>query len=227
MKKVLLSCLFIPSFLFGQLDENYEYTREFIWGVNKNTRGGLIGSLVLKWSRSRGNDLFRTFGFEMSSIKHPKEVKVTVSTGQTFVLGKSHYLYALRFQTGLDKLLFRKDTQQGVQINVGVMGGPTLGIHAPYYVLTSDGTYSRYQISTNAVGPGKFLQGLGQSSLVLGTNIKSSLSFEFGTYKNNVAGMELGVMLEAYTRQIELLLAQEKESFFPTAFIMLYWGRRK
>lgn len=225
-----LILLLAPLISSAQLDEDYEYDREFIWGPNKNTNGGTIGSLVFKWSRTMGNDVFRTFGFELSNVKHNKEVRVTSQTGQTFIIGKSNYLYALRLQYGRDKLLFRKDTQQGVQINAGFMGGPTLGFHAPYYILTSSGTYEKYDPFTHAnsaVGPGRLFQGLGQSETVLGVHVKGALSLEFGTYKNNVAGMEFGLMLEAFTKEMVLMPTQENDAIYPSAFISLFWGRRK
>lgn len=227
MKKLSFILLLAPTLLFGQLDEDYEYTKEFIWGPNRNTRGGLIGSLVFKWSRSMGNDWFRTFGFELSNVKHNKEQRITSQTGQTFIYGKSNYLYVIRLQYGRDKLLFRKDTQQGVQINAGMMGGPSIGFHAPYYVLTNSGDYVKYEPGENPVGPGRLFQGLGQSNTVIGAHVKGGLSFEFGTYKNNVAGIELGFLLEAYSQEIVLIPTLDNDWFFPTGFITLYWGRRK
>lgn len=231
MKKILFTLLFVPLLVFGQLDEDYEYDKEFIWGVNKNTNGGMIGSIVFKWSRSKGNDVYGTFGFELSNVKHPKESRFQSNTGQTFIIGKTNYLYAIRLQYGRDKLLFRKDTQQGVQINAGFMGGPTIGIHAPYYILNNEGDYEQYDpnvhFANGAVGPGRLFQGLGESDLKLGLNVKGGVSFEFGTYKNNVAGIEAGVMVEAFSKKIILMPTQDNRAVFPSAYILLYWGKRK
>jgi hypothetical protein len=235
MKQLFLLAFFLPLVCFGQLDEDYEYDKEFVWGPNKNTNGGMIGSLTFKWSRSIGNDFYRTTGFELSNVKHPKENRVIGNTGQGFIYGKSNYLYAIRLQYGIEKLLFRKDSQQGVQINAGVMGGPTIGLHAPYYFLNADNEYVKFRpekddpqaFLSRAVGPGKLFQGLGQSETIMGFNIKGGLLFEFGTWKNNVAGIETGLMLEAYTREILLMPTQDNRSVFPSAYITLYWGRRK
>jgi hypothetical protein len=231
MKKILFTLLFAPLLVFGQLDEDYEYDKEFIWGINKNTNGGLIGSLVFKWSRGMGNDVYRTFGFELSNVKHPKETRVQSNTGQSFIIGKTNYLYTIRLQYGRDKLLFRKDTQQGVQINAGFMGGPTIAFHAPYYILTPDGEYEKYDplvhFDNGAVGTGKLFQGLGQSETLLGINVKGGVSFEFGTYKNNVAGIEVGLMVEAFTKKVILMPTQDNRAVFPSAYVLLYWGKRK
>ena len=229
MKKAFFLIFLIPLLLQAQLDEDYEYEREFVWGPNKNTNGGLIGSLVFKWSRSTGDDWFRTFGFELSNVKHRKEKKLTRETGKSFIIGKTNYLYTLRLQYGREKLLFRKDNQQGVQINAGVMGGPTIGFHAPYFIQINDGSYEKYDPfePQNIIGPGRLFQGLGQSESVFGAHVKGGISFEFGTYKNNVAGMEFGFMMEAFSKEIVLVPTQPNKSFFPSTYVTLYWGGRK
>jgi hypothetical protein len=232
---VLLLLVLFPLFSFGQLDEDYEYDKEFVWGPNKNTNGGVIGGLGFKWSRSIGNDVYRTIGFELSNVKHPKEARVVGLSGQTYIYGKSNYLYAIRIQYGREKLLYRKDSQQGVQINVGISGGPTWGLHAPYYFLNQDNEYVKFRpekddprvVLPSAVGPGKLFQGLGQSEGILGAHVKGGILFEFGTYKNNVAGMEVGLMVEAFTKEIVLIPTQDNRSIFPSAYITFYWGRRK
>lgn len=235
MRRIFTLVLFVPVVLFAQLDEDYEYDKEFIWGINKNTNGGVLGGLVFKWSRSTGNDFYRTFGFELSNVKHPKETRLIGQSGQGFILGKSNYLYTIRLQYGREKLLFRKDTQQGVQINVGVMGGPTFGLHAPYYFLNTDGDYVKFRPGQDdpnvffptAAGPGRLFQGLGQSDLIMGVHVKGGILFEFGTWKTSVAGIETGLMVEAFTREVMLMPLQDNRTVFPSAYIWLYWGKRK
>lgn len=233
MKRILFLLLIISSFASSaQFDDDYEYNKEFIWGPSKNSNGGLIGGIVFRWAQSVGNDTYRTIGFELSNVHHPKEYRYPSVNGSTFIFGKSNYLYAIRLQYGHDKILFKKDTQQGVQINVGYAGGPTIGILAPYFVQQVDGEYKKFDPQEHRspfsiLGPGKFFQGLGQSEMVLGLNAKGSVSFEFGTYKNNVAGVEMGIMVEAFTKEIILVPTQDNRAIFPSVFFTLYWGRRK
>ena len=45
-QKILIATLFLlPSLVFSQTVEADNYGSELIWGVNKNTSGGLIGGL--------------------------------------------------------------------------------------------------------------------------------------------------------------------------------------
>lgn len=232
----------IPYFIFlvpllgsAQLfqGEEFEYNSEWIWGINKNTNGGLIGGLMLRYSRSVGNDFYETFGLELSNVKHPSEARYVGRSGAGFTFGKANYLYAIRLQYGREKLLFRKANQQGVQISAAAAAGPTFGLVAPYYVLNGDdGTYEPYNrvkhSSPQAIGgPGKLFQGLGDSDFAPGLNTKGSLLFEFGTYRSNVAGVEVGVMLEAYTKEIVLVPTQPNRSVFTSVFFTLFWGTRK
>jgi len=233
MKRVFIFLFVIAPFISSaQLDEDYEYNKEFIWGPSKNSNGGTIGGLVFRWSRSMGNDVYRTFGFELSNVHHPKEYRYPSINGSTFIFGKTNYLYAIRLQYGRDKILFRKDTQQGVQINAGFSGGPTLGFHSPYYIQNSDGNYEKFDPEVHLqpfgiLGPGKLFQGLAQAEKVFGVNVKGGVSFEFGTYKNNVAGLEIGIMIEAFTKEIILVPTQDNRAIFPSVYATLYWGKRK
>ena len=135
-KSILYLALIIPMLTSAQLfeGEEYKYTSEWIWGINKNTNGGLIGGLMLRYSRTRGNEFYETFGLELSNVKHPSEVRFVGQTGAGFTYGKSHHLYAIRLQYGREKLLFRKANQQGVQISAMAAAGPTIGLEAPYYL---------------------------------------------------------------------------------------------
>lgn len=233
-KTILFAILLIPIIGSAQLFEGdeYEYNSEWIWGANKNTNGGFIGGLILRYGRSIGNDFYETFGVELSNVKHPSESRYFGQSGAGFNYGKSNYLYSIRLQYGREKLLFRKADQQGVQINAGASVGPSIGIVSPYYILVEDGNYQQFDPTkhTNPLaifGPGKLFQGLGESNVVPGLNVKGSISFEFGTYRSNVAGVEVGFMGEAFTKEIVIVPTQKNKSVFTSVFFTLFWGTRK
>jgi len=241
LKRILFLLVLCLKFVFasGQDDGNYQYTREFDWGINKNTNGGLIGGCMIKKSRAINSTTFRTFGAEIMNVKHPKEDRrVSPNSGNSYIFGKSNYLYALRLQTGFDKILFKKAPQQGVQITYGFAAGPTIGILAPYFVEVvfnnGDGVVKQQfdpenpqHTARNIVGSGRLFQGLGKSIIIPGVNAKVSMNFEFGTFKSNVTGFELGLNAEAYSYLICLVPAEQNRTFFTSAFITLYYGTRR
>lgn len=235
MKRIsILFLLTIPLAGSAQLfnGDDYEYTREWTWGLNKNTNGGLIGGVVIRHSRKKADDLYHTFGLELSNVKHPSESRYFGVQGAGFIYGKTNYLYAIRTNYGLEKLLFRKADQQGVQISAAAAGGPTFGLVTPYYILDANQEYVVFdpdQISDprGIFGPGRLFQGLGESDFELGLHVKGSLLFEFGTYRSSVAGIEVGVMAEGYSEEIILVPTQPNKSLFTSVFFTLFWGSRK
>jgi len=233
---VLMVCTSIVSAI-GQTQDSYDYQSEFTWGINKNTYGGLIGGFVFKKARKLNDRLLETYGLEIMNVKHPLERRQnSQTTGNFYIYGKSNYLYALRFQYGRDFILFKKAPQQGVEIKAVFAVGPTLGVVAPYYVeLGADGNgmvtirkpYNPSISSQEIYGPGRLFEGLGESKLVPGANVKAALNFELGTIKSQVTGFEAGFLLDGYTQEIELIPTAKNYSVFPTLFFTLFYGGRK
>lgn len=230
----LVLAIFVSD-LNAQTQDSYEYQSEFTWGINKNTYGGLIGGFVFKKARKlKDTKWLETYGLELVNVKHPQEVRKPSGSGNFYIHGKSNYLYALRLQYGRDRILFRKAPQQGVEIKAVFAAGPTLGFLAPYYLeYVSSGEYASYFAQYNPnnpdviVGTGRLFQGIGDSKVKLGANLKLALNFELGTVKSSVTGFEAGFLLDAYTQEIELMPTTENYSFFPTLFIAIFYGSRK
>ncbi len=224
----------------AQTQDSYEYNSEFTWGINKNSSGGLIGGLTFKKGRKRSDRVLETFGLEIMNVKHPQEVRRNSSyTGNYFIYGKNNYLYALRFQYGRDLILFTKAPHQGVEIKAVFAAGPSLGIVAPYYIeRTVDNSYfstvhEQYNPNNpnhnfnNILGTGNLFEGIGESKIQLGGNLKAALNFELGFLKSQVTGFEIGMLVDAYFNEVILMPTAENKSVFPTVFFTLFYGNRK
>ena len=171
-------------------------------------------------------------------MKSPFEVRYSsINTGNFFIWDKQNYLYAIRAQYGRDLVLFRKAPQQGVQIIAMLAAGPSIGLIAPYYVEVESNNPPAFTENVpydpgvhsfeNIWGTGRIFQGIQDSNIAIGANIKTGLSFEFGTFKSNVTGFEVGFLVDAYTQRIPLVSGADDRSVFPTAFITLFYGSRK
>ncbi|MTI21988.1 hypothetical protein E1176_13230 [Fulvivirga sp. RKSG066] len=227
----------------GQELASDSYSSEFVWGINKNTAGGLIGGFVLRKSKQINDRLYESVGLELMNVKHPLETqRRSTLSGNTFIFGKTNYLYAIRLQYGRELILFRKAPQQGVEIKLNAAVGPSIGLQAPYYIeYLRDGGPNTFReqynpnkhtinCSTSAnciIGTGYLFQGLHESQFKLGGNAKVSLSFELGTSKSNVTGVEAGFLIDAYTSEIELIPTAENKGVFPTAFVTMFYGSRR
>ncbi len=213
-----------------------DYETELVWGVTKNTSSGLIGGFIVKHAQQIKPGVYRVLGGEIVNIKHPNEVRLnSINTGNFFIWAKEIYLYSIRGQYGREFILFRKAPKQGIQINAMFAGGPSIGIKAPYYIeITSGGLQSlkvpyesgKYNFD-QILGTGNLFQGLFESGITIGANLKTSLAFEFGTLKSNVTGIELGFLVDAYVEKVEIVPAASNTAIFPTAFITFFYGSRR
>jgi len=236
LSKILSISLFlmVPVMAgFAQVQDGYDYDSEFIWGVSKNTSGGLIGGFVFKKSFKVNDRTLQTFGLEIMNVRHPQEVRYNSQYGNFYTFGKQNYLYSFRLQYGRDFILFKKAAQQGVEVKAVFAGGPSIGIEAPYYVeYEKEDIIVREQynadIAREAIyGSGRLFQGLGQSKIVPGINLKAALNFELGIFKSQVTGFEAGVLVDLYARKIDMMVKAKNYSTYPTFFLTFYFGNRK
>lgn len=238
--KYILPFIFIFSITesFAQREDvgNYEYDKEYLFGVNKNTNGGLIGGFVFKAGTRIDDTQFSFWSIELSNVKNQKEVRYPTVLGNSYIFGKSNYLYSIRPQYGRELILFKKAPNQGVQVSALGAIGPTFGLIAPYYIeyaINRVETVSEqydpeiHQSRYNILGTGNLFEGLGQSELAFGANVKAALSFEFGVFKSNVTGLELGYMLEGFTKEIPLISTTENNQIFQSVYFTFFYGFRQ
>ncbi|NOT75603.1 MAG: hypothetical protein HOP08_11785 [Cyclobacteriaceae bacterium] len=224
----------------AQTQDSYEYNSEFTWAINKNSSGGLIGGFIFKKARKLNDRMLETFGLEIMNVKHSQEVrKSSRYTGNYFIYGKSNYLYALRLQYGRDLIVFTKAPQQGVEIKLVTAIGPSIGFVAPYYIERSvdnsafQTVKEQYDPANPAhgfgaiLGTGNLFQGLGESDIQLGVNVKAGVNFELGTTKSSVTGFEVGFLLDTYFKTIVLMPTTTNSNLFPTVYFSLFYGSRR
>ncbi|WP_053406181.1 hypothetical protein [Persicobacter sp. CCB-QB2] len=60
-----------------------------------------------------------------------------------------------------------------------------------------------------------------------GGHLKAALTFEFGNAKSSVVGIEVGVLMEVFAKEIELMPNAENSAFYPNAFITFYYGSQR
>ena len=231
-----ISFLTVTQNLRAQSDE-LSYTEEFTYGVNFNTNGGMIGGLNFKWAKAKGPRQFQSFGFELVNVKHPKEYRFrSQETGNSFIGYKTHYLFSFRPFYGREFTLLRKAAEEGVFVNLIVSGGPSLGMRKPYYVLyrdspQQDSPYSSIPYTEDSNlgqinGVGSFSDGLNNMEYTLGIHGKLGISFEFGQIKSSIAGLEVGILAEKFTKTQAIIGFAPNASFFSSAYILLYFGKK-
>lgn len=230
--------------------DNYRTITTF--GITTNTNSGIIGGLAFRQARLLNNTLFgmpqyQYLSLELVNVKHPKELQSSInSVGSRFIDGKENYLFVLRPQYGREVRLFQRSADEGVAVSGILAAGPSLGIIKPYFLEVSYGNATRKVPASevngfstvngeSVTGAGGFFQGIGQSKLTVGMNVKAALSFELSAFRNNTTGVEIGFLAEAFPNRIVIIPntaqggdpANGNRSFFTSAYITLFFGSKK
>ncbi len=214
-------------------------------GLTTNTNSGILGGAVFRQSSAIsgklfGKDQYQYLAVELVNVKHPKELaQQDFVTGARLVYGKQNYLFVLRPEYGREITLFNRHEDEGISISGILAAGPSIGIEKPYMIQyqTADGRvvtqpfdpikHTSSSQSTGIVGAGSFFQGFGQSKIVPGIHVKAALSFELSAFRENVTGIEIGFLTEAFTRKVQIMAYAENRSFYTSGFISLYFGSKK
>tara|TARA_B100000131_G_scaffold310865_1_gene343006 strand:- start:2623 stop:3351 length:729 start_codon:yes stop_codon:yes gene_type:complete len=233
------SLIIITSYLFyfesrAQESDYFEYQNEILWGINKNTNGGLIGGINLKFGNKIKDNTYRIYGIEIVNVKHPKEYKYTSPFGgDNFIWAKQNTMYSLRMQYGIEKSIFNKKDENGIQINAHLSGGPGLGFLVPYYIrynrnnaVVIEAFDSNIHNFNNVIGTAGFLEGINETKIRPGINLKSAINFEFGSMKKGSIALEVGFLAEAFTKKMIIMPTVKNKSIFTSAFITLFYGRK-
>ncbi|GAB4029478.1 hypothetical protein [Spirosoma gilvum] len=231
-------------------DENYHTITTF--GITTNTNSGIIGGFSYRRSKLLSSKLmgmsqYRYLSIEIVNVKHPKEIQSSInSVGSRYIVGKENYLFVLRPQYGREVKLFQRTGDEGIAVSGILAGGPSLGIIKPYYLDVSYGNSSRSvpasqvngfaTVSGETVtGAGGFFQGLDQSKLTVGLNVKAALSFELSAFRANTTGIEIGFLAEVFPNKVVIIPNQSpngnredgNRNFFTSAYLTLFFGSKK
>ncbi|GAB3648679.1 hypothetical protein GCM10027594_24110 [Hymenobacter agri] len=235
--------------------DEQSYHKEFVFGINFNTQGGLLGGASIRSSRVLDDRNLRFWMLEGVMLKNTgKEQRENTVAGGTYIRSKTNYGFVLRPSFGLQRVLFRKAADAGVQVNGLASVGPSLGLLMPYHI-TYDYTFARnggnvinlanddivteqfdpnkHNVELAILDHGPLFNGIGQTKVVPGAHLRGALSFEYGRYRDAVAGLELGFLVEAFTKRMVMLapdpnLTEDRlnHQFFPSVYLTLYFGHR-
>ncbi len=223
----------------AQYDEDESFQNELSYGININSNGGLIGGAFVRSVYFMNKNMYQFGGLEVVEVKHPKENRVFSELGDFFIAGKQNYLFVVRPHYGRELVLFRKAAESGVQVNAIGAAGPSLGLLVPYYIRYNFGGPTAQDVRTeqydpqrhrsleNVLGSASVFQGIGETNVNFGAHIKGGLSFEYGRYRESIAGIEVGFMVELFPKEMVIIPQADNEQLFTSVYLNLYYGRRK
>jgi hypothetical protein len=223
----------------AQSEEDESFQNELSYGVNFNSNGGLIGGAFIRSSYFMNERIYQFGGLEIVEVKHPKEDRYfNPLSGESFVAGKQNYLFVVRPHYGRELVLFRKAAESGVQVNALAAAGPSLGLLVPYYIDYNYGGQGT-DIRTEQYDPNRHLdreyilgsdnvfRGMGEAKLRPGVHLKAGLSFEYGRYRESIAGIEVGFLVERFAKTPITIPDAENYKTFTSVYLNLFYGTRK
>ncbi len=214
------------------------YHKQSIFGIQGRTNGyGLFYELG-KMKSNRKTNIYRIDFTETKNAKEEKQTNGGSSFGNTLIYGKINYFYPLTIGFGQQLTLGQKGNKNGVAVSLLYNGGVALGLLRPYYVDVLDNTvqeektikYSKADSVLFLNGPfyggAGFSKGWNEIKIKPGAFAKAAMRFDYGRFNEVVSGLEIGMSVEAYAEEIEILFGQKKRLFFQ-GYVALLFGRRK
>ncbi|HRH37494.1 MAG TPA: hypothetical protein PK760_04070, partial [Flavobacteriales bacterium] len=182
------------------------------------------------------------YGVELVGMKHPKEVKSFnpyYQDSRGYFYGKLNALLILRPTIGKKHQITDKIRRSGVELNYVWGIGPSLGFAKPVYLqITSDPrdaavTIERYDPARhnvqNIYGRASYFMGLGELSFYPGAFARFGLDFEYSGQTTGIKGLEVGMTIDAFGKQIPIMAPLEgvqNKQFFFEFYLAMQFGKK-
>ncbi|HMT30472.1 MAG TPA: hypothetical protein PKD91_14450 [Bacteroidia bacterium] len=245
-KYLIVAFLCIASFSFGQQNP-FEYEeekppllkKEFSFGLTIHTSGWGVdfrkGKNITGYKK-------RVLEAELVNMKHSKEIRSVnpyFDNAKSFFYGKQNTFTVLRTGIGQHKVMFSKAEKGGVEVRLNYTAGLSLGFAKPVYlnILYPTAFESQYEVVVekydperhyvdNIYGRAPFTEGISEIKIYPGGYGKLGLSFEYGTYSEDIKLIEVGASLDAYGKEVPIMAYAKNNQFFFNFYITLMYGRK-
>ncbi len=196
-----------------------QYRKQWVAGFNL-TSDGYGGFVELgRYKSARKTWLYQ---LSISERKHLKEEKLEAyeASMQPFIYGKLNFVYPVKLGMHLQYLLGNKGNTNGINVTLNAGGGLSLALLRPYqYQLTEDSLY--------ILGGPNFSDGWNKIKVKPGIHLKSGIRFDYGKFKDVIAGLEIGIMTEYYFQPIPQMVLIKQRKEFTSIYLSLIMGKRK
>ncbi len=215
------------------------FRKQSIFGIQARTNGYGIFYELGKMKTQRKTTIYRIDIVETKSPKEEKLVNANSFFGNPLIYGKLNYFYPVTIGVGQQMMLGQKGNKNGVAVSLVYNGGLSLGLLRPYYVSANDPNVGRERIfkysqedsalflGPTLTGSGGLGKGWDGIKIKPGAFAKAAMRFDYGRFNEAVSGLEIGMSIEAYADNIEILFGQKERRLFFQGYIAILFGRRK
>ncbi|GAA4433292.1 hypothetical protein GCM10023091_06650 [Ravibacter arvi] len=218
------------------------YKSLLAFGINANTNSGILGGLNVRYTKLLqapllGKTQYQYLALEIVNVKSPKEYASGSQIGFNTISNKANYLFSIRPQYGRELFFYNRQNNEGLGLSGIIAVGPTIGLEKPFMVQWQEGGRTvtvPYTPDLAGAPSAGFFSGFGKSKIVPGLHAKAAVNLELSTFRNNVTGLEVGFLMEAFTRRIDIMAfstsptsTNTNRSFFTSGYLNLYFGSKK
>jgi hypothetical protein len=239
MKKLLIiAVVFLfgiyPVYSQGELNEEQKifFRNERSFAILLNTDGFGVSYREGKRINFLNKKLLE---IEISTLKHPKEVKLSNPYYQapgTFVFGKLNSVVLLRGSIGRQHEIFKKADLGGVAIRYFYSGGPVIAFCKPIYykILINPNEYKEEKLDiskhdpTTIYGKSAFTKGLNETKLLPGLYGKAGFNFEYSKQDKVIHAIELGAQINLFPKKIPIMAVASNKAIYFSLFVSYRFG---
>lgn len=253
MRRIFL--LYLVSFIACQVasaqsvvDENEDYKP--VLYRNEQSFGIILHSNGWGINYNRGKHVTgfkkRMLEFDLVSMKHPKEVKTVFDeSAKAYVYGKLNTLSVLRASIGEQRLIFNRNSRQGIEVRLNYSLGTSIGITKPVYLeilipidlvppidtfpptIVEIHKYDpELHFTNNIRGRASFTNGLDELNFHPGIHAKFAMSFGYGYLDDDIKALETGMTVDLYPKDIPIMALIDNNSLYFNFYIKLLYGRK-
>jgi len=219
----------------GELDEQQRLflRNEKSFGIQLNADGLGFGYRIANRVNYRNKNIFE---FELGTIKHPKEYKISSWDGTSFVFGKMNSPIYFRGSIGRQRELYPKADLGGISIRFLYSGGLTLAVYKPVYYkvlyfksateyyIEEEKFSSALAISQEIWGKASFFKGFNEIGVIPGAFAKTGFAFEYSKEDRIIHAIEVGANLNAYLKEIPIMATTDNKFLFLSLFVSYRFG---
>jgi hypothetical protein len=228
-------------------EEMILFKKQRYGGLNLNTNGfGITGTLA----KYDGAYKLWLLNADILFIKHEKETKtwnpVNDPNARPYFYGKQNNFYNIRTSLGRKIVLTEKLRRSGVQVAYNWQAGTSLGFTKPVYleiIYLGDANTQPYlevekfdpdiHYIDNIYGRAHGLRGFDELKFHPGAHFKFAFSFEYSNERERLKGIETGVSLDAYAKDIPIMATYTQDSknprnhqFFFSLYLNFFFGTK-
>lgn len=220
---------------------NLNYFRYMSFGGGVHNLGWNLSG---RYGLTKNKNLDQFFEFDFWRLKHPKEVRIQNQqyiNPRAYTFGKQNDLFALHFGYGIEKLIFEKAEKRGVEVRYRLSGGLTAALLKPVYLeiiyivdpFSPNGSLPRTELydpdkhfADNIQGGAPFTRGLDEIKIRPGIYAKGGLSFEWGSFTEEVRILETGLAVDFFPMDMPIMAFATNNQVYLSLYLGIQLGKR-